>query len=161
MWRPSIKIAIASALSVAQYVLGFFVFELPGVKGLQWVGWAIWALSVIFAFWPFFLLRKRGKVPRGKSYIHTTELVDTGLYAVCRHPQYVAGLLFNLALMLLAQHWLIIGMGLISATMIYLDIREADGEGIEKFGDQYRRYMAHVPRANFLLGFVRLLRDNK
>ena len=29
--------------------------------------------------------------------------MDTNLYAIVRHPQYVAGLLFNLSMMLLCQ----------------------------------------------------------
>jgi protein-S-isoprenylcysteine O-methyltransferase Ste14 len=163
-WKLSAKVAVASTLTLAQYILGFFVFKLPGLDALHWVGWAIWALSLIFAFAPIYILKKRGRVPQGKSYIHTTELVDSSLYAICRHPQYVAGILFNIALMLLAQHWLIIGMGLISATLIYLDIREADEEGINKFGVEYELYIQRVPRMNFLLGllqFIRMRNTNK
>jgi len=47
-------------------------------------------------------------VSKGKSYVGTTRLVDTSLYAIVRHPQYLGGILFNLMLMLLAQHWLVI-----------------------------------------------------
>ena len=155
-WKLSGSILIISVLIVAQYVLGFFVFKLPGIKAIQWLGWAVWVLSLFFAFAPMVILRKAGGVSKGKSYIHTTEFVDTSLYAVCRHPQYVGGMLFNLSLMLLAQHWLIIGMGLISAVLIYLGICDADEDGIEKFGDEYRLYMQRVPRANFLMGLIRL-----
>ncbi len=160
-WKLSGNILIISVLVVAQYVLGFFVFKLPGIKAIQWLGWVVWVLSLFFAFAPMFILRKAGGVPKGKNYIHTTEFVDTSLYAVCRHPQYVAGMLFNLALMLLAQHWLIIAIGSISAVLIYLVIRQADNDGVEKFGDEYRLYMQRVPRANFLRGLIRLLKVRK
>ncbi len=160
-WKSSVNILAVSILTVAQYVLSFFVFKLPGVKAIQWIGWAVWILSLFFAFAPMVILRKAGGVPKGKTYIHTTKFVGTSLYAVCRHPQYIGGMLFNLALMLLAQHWLIVVIGLVSAALIYLDIREADEQGIEKFGDEYRLYMQRVPRANFILGLIRLLKVRK
>ena len=157
MWKPSPKILVATLFSAAQYIFGFFIFKMPGLKALHWVGWIIWVLSLIFAFAPMIILRKKGRVSKGESYIHTTELVDTSLYAICRHPQYTSGILFNIAMMFLAQHWLIIGLGLLSATLIYLDIRQADQEGIDKFGVAYELYMQRVPRANFLIGFFWLV----
>lgn len=150
-------ITIASVLLVAQYILAFFVYRLPGTPALQWVGWAIWVLSIVFGIAPILILRRRGGVAKGKSYIETTRLVDTSLYAIVRHPQYLAGILFNLALMLLAQHWLIILLGVVSAFLIWLDIQLADEDGIEKFGEGYRQYMQSVPQINFLLGIFRYL----
>jgi protein-S-isoprenylcysteine O-methyltransferase Ste14 len=92
-WRCSGAILGASILIVAQYALAFFVFKLPGMKALQWVGWGIWVLSLIFGIGPIFILRRRGGVEKGKSYVQTTKLVDTSLYAVVRHPQYLGGIL--------------------------------------------------------------------
>ena len=148
----------ASVLIVAQYILAFFVFKLPGLRALQWVGWGIWILSIFFGIAPIFLLGRRGAVGKGKSYVHTTKLVDTSLYAIVRHPQYLGGMLFNLALMLMAQHWLVIVIGSASMGLLYLELCAADQEGIDKFGDAYRSYMQRVPRANFLLGLIRLMR---
>jgi protein-S-isoprenylcysteine O-methyltransferase Ste14 len=154
-------ILIASILIITQYILAFFVYKLPGLPILQWIGWSIWVLSVIFGIAPIFILRGRGGVAKGKSYVETTHLVDTSLYAIVRHPQYLAGILFNLSMMLLAQHWLVILLGVISAVLIYVDIRAADREGIEKFGDEYREYMQRVPQVNFLLGIIRLVKGKK
>ena len=150
-------ILIASVLIVAQYILAFFIFKLPGAPVLQWIGWGVWILSAIFGIAPIFILRNKGGVEKGKSYVETTHLVDTSLYAIVRHPQYLAGILFNLSMMLLAQHWLVILLGIISAILIYVDIHSADREGIEKFGDEYRQYMQRVPQVNFLLGVIRLM----
>ena len=158
-WRCSGTILGASILIVAQYVLAFFVFKLPGLKALQWVGWGVWVLSLIFGIGPILIFYKYGGVERGKSYVQTTKLVDTSLYAIVRHPQYLAGVLFNLALMLLAQHWFVILIGIVSMGLLYLEIRAADQEGLDKFGDEYRGYMQRVPRANFLLGLIRLIRQ--
>jgi protein-S-isoprenylcysteine O-methyltransferase Ste14 len=142
---------------VTQYFLAFFVYKLPGLSVLQWLGWGIWVLSVIFGIAPIFILCSRGGVAKGQSYVKTTQLVDTSLYAIVRHPQYLAGMLFSLAMMLLAQHWVVILIGIISITLFYIDTRDADQEGIEKFGDAYCAYMQRVPRANFLLGMLRIL----
>lgn len=159
-WKIPVAIIIVSILIIAQYVLAFFVYKLPGLKVLQWVGWAIWVISLVFGFGPIFILRQKGGVAKGKSYVETTRLVDTSLYAIVRHPQYLSGILFNMALMLLAQHWLVILLGVISAGLIWLDIQAADQECIQKFGDEYRQYMSRVPQINFLLGIYRLVQAN-
>jgi protein-S-isoprenylcysteine O-methyltransferase Ste14 len=155
------SIMIVCILIVVQYILAFFVFKLPGFKALQGVGWAIWAISLIFGFGPIFILRQKGGVARGNSYMKTTELVDISLYAIVRHPQYVSGMLLNLALMLLAQHWLVILLGAISMALIYLDIQVADQDGLKKFGDEYRRYMQRVPQVNFMHGILRQIKAKR
>jgi protein-S-isoprenylcysteine O-methyltransferase Ste14 len=151
-------ILIASALLIAQYILAFFVFGLTPVKILQWLGWLVWLVSLYFGIAPIFIFRKRGGVSPGSSYVHTTQLVDRGLYGLVRHPQYLAGIWFSLALMLLSLHWLVITLGLLSIGLLYLDIRNADQEGLEKFGERYRDYMQKVPRANIFLGLWRWVR---
>ena len=36
---------------------------------------------------PIITFRRKGGVAKGESYIKTTVLVDTGIYAIVRHPQ--------------------------------------------------------------------------
>jgi protein-S-isoprenylcysteine O-methyltransferase Ste14 len=156
-WKFSGAILIASILLVAQYYLAFFVYKMPGLKVLHWVGWGIWIISLIFGIAPIFIFRNRGGVAKGTSYIKTTKLVDSSLYAIVRHPQYVAGMLFNLALIFLAQHWVIFLVGALSMLLFYLDIQAADQEGIQKFGEEYRDYMQRVPQVNFILGILRVI----
>jgi protein-S-isoprenylcysteine O-methyltransferase Ste14 len=148
-------------ISIAQYILGFFVYKMPGLPALQAVGWGIWAVSVIFGIAPIFILGRQGAVPRGKSYVQTTRLVDASLYAVVRHPQYLAGILFNIAMMLLAQHWVVILLGAISAVALFIDVQAADREGIAKFGEEYRDYMRRVPQINIPLGLFRFWRGRR
>jgi protein-S-isoprenylcysteine O-methyltransferase Ste14 len=146
---------------IAQYILAFFVYKLPGWPPLQAAGWGIWVISVIFGIAPILILGRRGGVPKGKSYVETTRLVDTSLYAVVRHPQYLAGILFNVSMMLLAQHWLVILLGMASAVLLYIDIQDADRKGIAQFGDEYRRYMRRVPQINIPLGLYRAWRARR
>jgi protein-S-isoprenylcysteine O-methyltransferase Ste14 len=160
-WRCSGAVLVATVLIIAQYILAFFLFKLPGWEPFQWVGWLNWALSLVFGIAPIFILRQRGGVAKGKGYVETTHLVDTSLYAIVRHPQYLGGILFNLALMMLAQHWLVVLLGVVSMLLIYPVIQAADQEGIEKFGDEYRQYMRRVPQINFPLGIFRLIQAKR
>jgi len=46
----------------------------------------------------------------------------------------------------------------VTILLLYVDIVMTDKHEIEKFGDDYRRYMERVPRTNFVLGIIRLVR---
>lgn len=127
-------ILAASLLLILQYYLAFFYFKLPGIKLIQYLGWILWLISLYLGLAPMWILRKKGMVEPGKPYTETTRLVDSGLYAIIRHPQYTAGIFFSLALCLLAQHWWIVIIGVICMAFIYIDIQNADQEGLEKFG---------------------------
>jgi protein-S-isoprenylcysteine O-methyltransferase Ste14 len=94
--------------------------------------------------------------------METTALVDTGIYAIVRHPQGgTAGILLNLALPLIGQHWLLIILAAMGMVLIYLDTFPADEACIEKFGQEYVRYMQRVPSVNFVAGLFRLLRNRR
>lgn len=149
--------SIAGVLTVGQFILIFF-FSTDWLPWLSYVGYAMWAVSAIFGWLPIYQFRKKGRVERGGNYMHTTKLVDTGIFAIVRHPQYAAWPLINIGLMLISQHWIVIVVGLAALAFEYPDFRTADQEGIKKFGDAYREYMKRVPKFNFILGFVRYLK---
>ena len=156
--HPHLLAWIWSVLLLLQMGLAFFVFREPRFPGLGVFGWAIWALGTVFAILPILTLRTRGRVPEGKNYMETTTLVDTGIYAIVRHPQSgTAGILFNLALALIGQHWLLVVLAAVGMVLLYTDLFRADEACIEKFGQEYARYMQRVPRVNFVAGILRLL----
>lgn len=157
---PLVTGSVMGVFTVAQVILTF-VFNQPGLQAVRLVGYALWALSAVFGIWPIFTFRRKGGVPEGKSYMQTTVLVDSGPYAVVRHPQFLAGILLNVSCMLVAQHWLIVALGIPSILLTYLDAHRADENLLEKFGEAYVGYMAKVPRLNVVVGTVRLLRCNK
>jgi protein-S-isoprenylcysteine O-methyltransferase Ste14 len=160
--HPHLLAWIWTALLLSQMILAFFIFRQPRNQPLLIAGWVIWALGTLFAIWPIFALRARGRVPEGKSYMETTALVDTGIYAIVRHPQGgTAGILLNLALPLIGQHWLLIILAAMGVVLIYLDTFPADEACIEKFGQEYVRYMQRVPSVNFVAGLFRLLRNRR
>ena len=158
-WKTYILSYIWSPILLAQIVLVFIFnsYNKADLDLVMYAGWLIWAVSVFFGWFPIFVFKKKGGVTKGDSYVHTTVLVDSGLYSIVRHPQYTSGILFSLALILISQSWLIAIMGFVVITLLYLDILMADKHEVEKFGDDYKRYMKRVPRTNFVLGIIRLL----
>jgi protein-S-isoprenylcysteine O-methyltransferase Ste14 len=155
--HPYALCCIWGPLIVTQIILAFVVRQ-PGSEALRRVGWIAWLTSAFFGWLPIFTLQRKGSVPKGKSYVHTTTLVETGLYGIVRHPQMgTAGLMMCLGLMLTTQHWSSVALGIPAMALIYLDLLSADQRCIEKFGDAYRRYMERVPRVNFVSGIIRLI----
>jgi protein-S-isoprenylcysteine O-methyltransferase Ste14 len=154
--HPYLLSSIASTLTVAQILLAFLLYR-PQSEVLEWVGWICLWTSSIFGLLPIFTLRNKGGVAQGQSYIRTTVLVDSGIYAIVRHPQNgTAWLLINLGVMLIAQHWSSLALGLASMLLAYVDTFKADQRCTAKFGDPYKQYTQRVPRTNFVLGLFRL-----
>ena len=162
-WIDVIPVTFTSLLFISQIIVGIYLLsEVTQIAILAYVGAGLYIFSgIVFGMLPTVEFRKKGGVKKGRSYIHTTKLVDTGIYSIVRHPQYVTFILWAIAGMLLFQHWIIIILGIPIIPLTYIDLIRADKDSIEKFGDDYKQYMKKVPRANFLLGIIRLLWDRK
>jgi len=162
-WIDTIPVTFTSILFISQIIVGLYLLsEVTQIKILAYFGVGLYVFSgIFFGMLPVMEFRKKGDVKKGKSYIHTTKLVDTGIYSIVRHPQYVTFILWAIAGMLLFQHWIIIILGIPIIPLTYIDLIKADKDSIEKFGDDYKQYMKKVPRANFLLGIIWLLRRRR
>ena len=126
------------------------------------IAWVAWAIGMVLVMAPIVMFPRRGGVPKGKSFVHTTRLVDTGIYAIVRHPQYTGGIYAIFLTNFLANpHWLFGVLGVAGIAAAYISCKEEDKHLIEKFGDEYRNYMQRVPRTNFVLGIIRLWRRPK
>jgi protein-S-isoprenylcysteine O-methyltransferase Ste14 len=148
---------ILTIVAVGQIVLCFILYNKNGNTFIRNIGWIVLWISAIFGWLPIYTFKKYGKVPKWKGYIHTTQLVDKGVYAIVRHPQYLAGILMAIAFFLIAQHWLI---GILCAILIiiyYLSVFDEEQDAIKKFGEDYKQYMKKVPRFNFIQGIIRSL----
>jgi protein-S-isoprenylcysteine O-methyltransferase Ste14 len=162
-WIEYIPVTFTSVLFISQIVIGVYLLsEVSKIEVFAYFGVGLYAFSgLIFGMLPVFEFRKKGGVSKGQSYIHTTKLVDTGVYSVVRHPQYVTFMMWAIAGMLLFQHWIVILLGSPIFPLTYIDLLKADRDAVEKFGDDYKAYMKKVPRANFLLGIIRRLRESE
>ena len=162
-WMDFVPVTLSSVLFISQIIVGIFLLsDVSQIAILAYVGAGLYVFSgMIFGVLPVIEFRRKGRVRKGKSYIHTTKLVDTGIYSIVRHPQYVTFILWAIAGMLLFQHWIIVLLGIPIIPLTYIDLIRADKDAIKKFGDDYKTYMKRVPRANFLLGIIRHLRHRK
>lgn len=159
-WIDVIPITFTSLLFISQIIVGIYLLsDVSQIEILAYIGVGLYVFSGwILGMLPVIEFRKKGGVKKGKSYIQTTKLVDTGIYSIVRHPQFTTWMLWAIAGMLLFQHWIIILLGIPIIPLTYIDLLRADKRLIEKFGDDYKQYMQKVPRANFLLGIIRVLR---
>jgi protein-S-isoprenylcysteine O-methyltransferase Ste14 len=146
---------------VVPLILVFFFYNFLGLTLLLYAGWLVIAAGVIIVFAAGHEFREKGGVPEGKHLVHTTRLVDSGIYAVIRHPQYRGFILIVLGPVLMSQHWLSVISGYIGSVLFHKDVQNEERSNIEKFGDEYRQYMKNVPGMNLLIGVVRLLRGKE
>jgi protein-S-isoprenylcysteine O-methyltransferase Ste14 len=158
LWTTLMTILAIACFPVNPLVLSG-VIEVKSYLPLFIIGWVVWVVGMVLVMAPIVMFPRRGKVPRGKSFVHTTRLVDSGIYAIVRHPQYTGGVLaIFLTTLLWYPHWLFGVLGVLGTVVVYLGCREEDKYLVKKFGDDYKDYMRRVPRTNFLLGIIRLAR---
>ena len=164
-WEPTwkdfacIPLAGVSFISLIAWCILFYNWA--GLDWLLYLGWAAFVIGIVIIVMNRVALKRRGRAPNGGSWLQTTVVVDSGIYAVVRHPLYLGLILVLLATILISQHWL---TALFSVPWILLlcnAVRGEDKRNIEKFGDDYKRYMQSVPRMNLPLGLIRLLRRKK
>lgn len=87
-WVDSIPVMISSVLFILQIILGLYLLSnVSQIEILAFFGVGLYVFSgLVFGLLPVFEFNKKGGVEKGKSYIYTTKLVDTGIYPVVRHP---------------------------------------------------------------------------
>ena len=123
----------------------------PTIKELVLVGYTILGVGALFFVLSVFTLRRKG----------TSNVVDSGIYGVVRHPMYLGGVVMFFSHILLGQNWIVVISTIVGIACCYLIVLSGDQQNIEKFGDEYIRYMQLVPRINFLLGVIRRRRGRK
>jgi len=97
---------------------------------INYLGIGIFLLSGFFGMAPVFITPKKGGVKKGKSYIHTTKIVDTGIYAIVRHPQYSAFILWAIGAILLFKKGVVVVLGLPVILLTYFDMMREDTRNI-------------------------------
>ena len=132
-----------------------------GIEILRYAGWVIGIISLPFFFSPMIYFPKKGSPKEGKGLMDTTIIVDSGTYGVVRHPQILGCMLLVSASIIVSQHWLSAIIGIPLIVWFYIDIPNDERGLILKFGDPYKHYMQKVPRINFIVGVVRLLKHRK
>ncbi|MBD3189501.1 MAG: DUF1295 domain-containing protein [Candidatus Heimdallarchaeota archaeon] len=156
MTGPEILLGIVFTLVlVGQIVLLFFYNNELGLAFLKYIGWGFWGLSGILGILPIIILKIKGGVKKGESYVNTSKLVTTGLYALIRHPQYLSFMLLSTSITLITQSWISLILNGVIIVLTYLWGWRADKSLLEKFGEEYKEYKEQVPRFNLLFGIIK------
>ena len=132
-----------------------------GYKFPLYVGWILSIVSLPFWFSTLIYFPKRGRPREGKRFVDTTVLVDSGLYAIVRHPQFLGCIMLMSASILVSQHWLSAIIGIPISLWLYTEIPKEEKGLTIRFGDDYKRYTQKVPKLNPLLGLIRILQRRK
>jgi len=67
-----------------------------------YLGWGILILGLIFLLWASRSRRTRTRRGRGEG---KATVVESGMYAVVRHPEFLGHTLIFVGLVLIAQYW--------------------------------------------------------
>lgn len=118
--------------------------QLPLPAWLRWCGAALGMVGCALMYWTLTNL--------GKNLTDTVvtradaTLVTSGPYHYVRHPFYVAAAVLMTGTALLSADWLIGACGLWVMTLLILRTPKEELKLVEKFGEQYRAYMAATGR---------------
>ena len=134
-----------------------FLYNSANLANLLYAGWIILVFGIIFLLWSS-KSRKKGHIEKG--FIRET-LVESGMYAFVRHPEFLGHILIIFALIIISQHWISLIIGAILIVLLYLAMIEEEKRNIEKFGNAYRDYMKRVPRINLIAGIIKQIHSKR
>lgn len=138
-----------------QIALIFLFSNEMGLAILLYLGYVPWIFSIYLGFIPHHIFKKLGGVKKGKSYIHTSILVDKGPYAIIRHPHYLAGVLFTISITMWTQTLLSLILTILIIVLTYQWTFSEEKSLVEKFGDNYHTYQKKVARINPIYGLYK------
>jgi len=157
---PKLYAWLASVVTISLIVITQFLPR-SGNPVLRGAGVFVLLLAGGFIFWPFYLLAKCGETKDGQTYMQAGIVVDRGLYAIVRHPQYLGYTFLACGFALLSQHWVAILLAVVGATCFYLQAAREEKYCLAKFGAAYAQYCRRVPRFNAVLGIIRFAQRGK
>jgi len=149
---------LAGVLLILQFGMIWLLDKQISIQGLDFLALGLWLIAMVLLFLPIITLSRKGKVPEKRSYVETEVLVDSGLYAIVRHPQYLGWILMYVVVFLFNPRWEIAVVGMAGMVCMFLVVKQEEGLLIEKFGERYVLYIQSVPGLNPFLGIVRLMR---
>lgn len=160
--EKSIVHLIGHVIYIALYglliVFSVLFYNSAHLVALLYVGWIALAFGIAFLLWSS-QSRKKGRASREKSSEET--LIESGLYACVRHPEFLGHILIIFALALIAQHWISLIIGAMLIVLLFFSMMEEEKRNIEKFGDGYRDYLKRVPRINLFTGIIKRVLSKK
>jgi protein-S-isoprenylcysteine O-methyltransferase Ste14 len=140
-------LGIVGMLGVVAYLIDPAWMEwssVPLPTSVRWVGVGLGVLAGLLLVWTFRNLGKNitDTVVTRKEH----SLVTNGPYRWVRHPFYVSFALAMLANSLVTANWFIFLMGTVAFLLLVVRTKKEEEKLIERFGDDYRRYMETTGR---------------
>jgi len=123
------------------------------LAGLVYAGWIIMAFGIVFLLW--------SSKSRKKGHAEGIGLVERGMYAFVRHPEFLGHILIISALVIISQHWFNFIVGAILIVLLCLAMIEEEKRNMEKFGNAYMDYMKRVPRINLIAGIIKQIHKKR
>lgn len=105
-WRFIVLFFIGVAFFIGQIVLCVLFYNWAGLDWLLYLGWAILAVGLLLVTMARRAFGKKGGTTEEESWLATKVVVDSGVYAVIRHPMFLCFIWISLALIFISQHWL-------------------------------------------------------
>jgi len=121
------------------------------IEELVVAGYTIFGIGALLYILSVLTLRKKG----------VSNIVDSGIYGVIRHPMYLGAMIMFFSHIFLGQNWIVAIGTTVALACCYLIILSDEEQNLEKYGDDYKLYMQKVPRIDFVLGIIRLLRRKR
>ena len=121
------------------------------IEELVVAGYTIFGIGALLYILSVLTLRKKG----------VSNIVDSGIYGVIRHPMYLGAMIMFFSHIFLGQNWIVAIGTTVALACCYLIILSGEEQNLEKYGDDYKLYMQKVPRIDFVLGIIRLLRRKR
>ncbi|MCB0102019.1 MAG: isoprenylcysteine carboxylmethyltransferase family protein [Anaerolineales bacterium] len=105
----------------------------------RWLGAGVGIFCVMGIYWLF------SSIQTGITPVSATrknhKLATHGIYKYIRHPLYTIGSSFFISIGVMADNWLIIGLGIFAFLLMAIRTPKEEENLIAKFGDEYREYM--------------------
>ena len=141
---------IAVGLLVLSYLIGEFIIpKYPLIYAFKLIGVLGFILSVFIFFYGFNIFKSYEENPEPLST--TNRIIKTGIFAYTRNPIYLSFVIFHLSMFLIFENvmYFLSAIGLAIWLHNYV-IKSEENFLLNKFPDEYERYMSAVKRWIFL-----------
>lgn len=124
---------------------------------LKILGFSFLLLAIIFIPIPLILFPRKRDEKKHEHFFDVPQVINTGIYGVVRHPQYLGWVFIIIGLFCIRQEFVGAFFGILGLVFLnYCAILE-ERSLMRKFGEEYKIYRSSVPRWNLILGIYRYL----
>lgn len=124
---------------------------------LRVIGYILFIPAAFFVIASFTTLKMKGKPT--DSWESTTSIIHSGVYRVIRHPMYLGTAIWSFALVLVIQSLISAILASVALFCFWMASRKEEEFNLNKFGDEYKKYLESVPRWNFIKGIKNFKKD--